>query len=64
MRGSNSKAGTLVHEATHFTFHNPYAVDLINGPGECHRLANDDPFFAATNADNYEYFVENEPFLA
>ena len=64
MQGSNSKAGTLIHEATHFTFHTPRGEDHKVFHEQCHQLAVDNPFLATTNSDNYEFFAENDPFLA
>ncbi|KAK1230791.1 hypothetical protein PQX77_006105 [Marasmius sp. AFHP31] len=58
--GSNSRAGTLVHEASHFK-----AVagteDFTYGKGPARKLAIDDPAKAIQNADSLEYFAENHP---
>lgn len=58
--GTNSQAGTLVHEATHW--------DVVAGTGDheygqedCQQLAKDDPDLAIDNADSYEFFSENTP---
>jgi peptidyl-Lys metalloendopeptidase len=59
--GTDSKAGTLIHEMSHFT-----AVaatdDHAYGQSAAANLANTDPTRAVDNADNHEYFAENTPF--
>ncbi|CAE6467322.1 unnamed protein product [Rhizoctonia solani] len=62
MEGTDSKAGTIVHEASHFP---EYAgtADHAYGQGACRDLARNDPNRAAMNADSHEYFAENEPWL-
>lgn len=61
--GTDSKAGTLVHEVSHF-----YAVastkDHAYGHTNCKNLANTDPSKAIANADSHEYFAENTPNLS
>lgn len=56
-RGLDSKAGTLVHEMSHFT-----AVagtkDHAYGIDNTLRLARQDPVKALTNADNIEFYCE------
>ena len=56
--GDNSKAGTLVHETSHF--------DSVGGTDDedygheaCEDMAETDPKKAQNNADSYEYFVED-----
>jgi peptidyl-Lys metalloendopeptidase len=59
--GTDSKAGTLVHETSHFTVvagTNDYAY----GQTACKRLATKTPNKAVANADSHEYFAENNPF--
>jgi peptidyl-Lys metalloendopeptidase len=59
--GTDSKAGTLVHETSHFTVvagTNDYAY----GQTACKSLANKTPNKAINNADSHEYFAENTPF--
>ena len=59
--GTDSKAGTLVHETSHFTVvagTNDYAY----GQTACKSLANKNPNKAINNADSHEYFAENNPF--
>ena len=55
--GIDSKAGTLVHETSHFT-----AVagtsDYAYGTSACQNLANTNPKKAINNADSHEYFAE------
>ncbi len=59
--GTDSKAGTLVHEVSHF---NVVAGtdDHAYGQGDASNLANTNPTLAVDNADNHEYFAENTPF--
>ncbi|CAE6441345.1 unnamed protein product [Rhizoctonia solani] len=61
--GADSKAGTLIHEQTHFTA-NGGARDYAYGKRNCRNLAASKPHLAAKNADNYEYFAENYPWEA
>ncbi|CAE6462705.1 unnamed protein product [Rhizoctonia solani] len=58
--GADSKAGTLIHEQTHFTV-NGGAKDTAYGREGCRGLASSYPDEAVQNADNYEYFAENIP---
>ncbi|TFK74717.1 deuterolysin M35 metalloprotease [Pluteus cervinus] len=61
--GTDSRAGALVHEASHFTAF-AGTVDWASGQEFCKELATDDPDYAINNADNYQYFAENNPTLA
>jgi len=58
--GSDSKAGTLVHEMSHF---NVVAGtdDHAYGQNACRNLASSSPGTAVANADSHEYFAENTP---
>lgn len=58
--GTDSRAGTLVHETSHF---NVVAATGDHGYGQtnAHNLATSKPATAVKNADNHEYFVENNP---
>lgn len=62
MTGTDSKAGTLIHELTHFT-----AVagtnDYAYGQSAAASLATSNPAKAIKNADSHEYFAENNPVL-
>jgi len=60
--GTDSKAGTLVHEMSHF---NTTAAtdDWAYGKANCTSLAQTDPTKALDNADSHEYFAENNPAL-
>lgn len=60
--GTDSKAGTLVHEMSHF---NVVAgtSDYAYGQTAAKRLATTNPKRAINNADNHEYFAENTPSL-
>lgn len=62
MTGTDSKAGTLVHEMSHF---NVVAGtdDHAYGQTNAKALALQDPALALDNADNHEYFAENTPAL-
>jgi peptidyl-Lys metalloendopeptidase len=58
--GTDSKAGTLVHEMSHF---NVVAGtdDVVYGQSGAKSLALSDPDGALNNADSHEYFAENTP---
>ncbi|QRK06320.1 peptidase M35 [Archangium violaceum] len=60
--GTDSKAGTLVHEMSHF---NVVAGtdDHAYGQTAAKSLATSSPTRALDNADNHEYFAENTPSL-
>ncbi|KAH6907495.1 peptidyl-Lys metalloendopeptidase [Coprinopsis sp. MPI-PUGE-AT-0042] len=61
--GTDSKAGTLVHEASHWTA-NGGTKDHVYGQSGCKSLASSDPGRAIFNADSHEYFAENNPSLS
>ncbi|MDQ1347257.1 MAG: peptidyl-Lys metalloendopeptidase [Acidobacteriota bacterium] len=58
--GTDSRAGTLVHEMSHF---NVVAGtdDWAYGQTACRSLATRSPKKAVDNADSHEYFAENTP---
>jgi peptidyl-Lys metalloendopeptidase len=58
--GTDSKAGTLIHELSHF---NVVAStnDWTYGQSSCKSLAKSNPSRAIDNADSHEYFAENNP---
>lgn len=60
--GTDSKAGTLIHEMSHF---NVVAAtdDWAYGQSACKSLATSNPSRALDNADSHEYFAENTPSL-
>jgi peptidyl-Lys metalloendopeptidase len=58
--GIDSKAGTLVHEASHFTVV-AGTQDYAYGQTACKNLAISNPSRAVNNADNHEYFAETRP---
>ena len=60
--GFESKAGTLIHETSHFTI-NGATDDYANDAVECMELARNNPSRAVMNADSHEYFAENDPHL-
>lgn len=55
--GIDSKAGTLVHEMSHFTVV-AGTSDYAYGTSACQSLANKKPARAINNADSHEYFAE------
>ncbi len=63
LTGTDSKAGTLVHEMSHF---NVVAStdDHVYGQTGCRNLAKSNPGDAVDNADSHEYFAENTPALS
>jgi len=58
--GTDSKAGTLIHESSHFTV-NGGTQDFAYGQSAAKSLAISDSSEAIFNADNHEYFAENNP---
>lgn len=58
--GTDSKAGTLVHEMSHFNIV-AGTDDWAYGQSACRSLANSNPKKAVDNADSHEYFAENTP---
>ncbi len=61
--GTDSKAGTILHELSHFP-EVKGTDDHAYGQTAAAALARTDPDRAANNADSFEYFVENTPALA
>lgn len=59
--GTDSKAGTLVHETSHFSVV-AGTSDYAYGQSACRSLAISNPSRAISNADSHEYFAENTPF--
>ena len=60
LTGTDSKAGTLIHEMSHFTVV-AGTQDYVYGQSGAKNLAITDPDKAVNNADNHEYFAENTP---
>lgn len=58
--GRDSKAGTLVHETSHFTVV-AGTQDYVYGETGAKNLAKTNPSKAIMNADNHEYFAEDAP---
>jgi peptidyl-Lys metalloendopeptidase len=58
--GTDSKAGTLIHEMSHFTVVAD-TDDHAYGQGLAQSLAISNPTLALDNADSHEYFAENTP---
>ena len=61
MTGTDSKAGTLIHETSHFDVV-AATDDVAYGQSAAKSLALTNPSLAVTNADSHEYFAENTPF--
>jgi peptidyl-Lys metalloendopeptidase len=59
--GTDSKAGTLIHEMSHFTIVAD-TDDWAYGQNLASNLAINNPSQAVDNADSHEYFAENTPF--
>lgn len=55
--GTDSKAGTLIHETSHFTVV-AGTQDYAYGQTACRNLALTNPTKAVNNADSHEYFAE------
>jgi len=58
--GTDSKAGTIIHETSHFTLV-AGTDDWVYGQSGAKSLAISDPSKAIDNADSHEYFAENNP---
>ncbi|KAF4621981.1 hypothetical protein D9613_009067 [Agrocybe pediades] len=58
--GTNSQAGTIIHEASHFAV-NGATRDFKYDPDDCRELAIDFPNKAVMNADSHQFFAENNP---
>lgn len=58
--GTDSRAGTIVHETSHFTVMGG-TDDWAYGQSAAHSLAGSNPSRAVDNADSHEYFAENTP---
>lgn len=61
LAGTDSKAGTLIHEMSHFDVV-AGTDDFVYGQTGAMNLASTNPNDAIKNADNHEYFAENTPF--
>ena len=62
LTGTDSKAGTLIHETSHFTVV-AGTDDWAYGQSAAASLAISNPSQAIDNADSHEYFSENNPAL-
>lgn len=58
--GTDSQAGTIVHEVSHFTVV-ANTDDHAYGQALCENLASRTPDLVIENADSHEYFAENTP---
>lgn len=56
--GTGTRAGTLVHEISHFTTVAD-TLDICYTRGKCSEMALTAPLDALINADSYQYFVED-----
>jgi peptidyl-Lys metalloendopeptidase len=61
LTGTDSQAGTLIHEMSHFDVV-AATDDYVYGQTGAMELAITNPDNAVNNADNHEYFAENTPF--
>ena len=61
LTGTDSQAGTLIHEMSHF-YNVANTDDFVYGQTGAMNLAITDPDDAVMNADNHEYFAENTPY--
>jgi peptidyl-Lys metalloendopeptidase len=61
--GTDTQAGTLVHEVSHFSVV-AGTDDHAYGPEDAKNLAKNSPEKAINNAENYDYFAENNPNLS
>jgi peptidyl-Lys metalloendopeptidase len=62
LNGTDSQAGTLIHEASHFTVV-AATEDHVYSQNSAKQLALSNPDNAIENADSHEYFAENTPAL-
>jgi peptidyl-Lys metalloendopeptidase len=60
LTGTDSKAGTLIHEMSHFNV-TAGTDDVVYGQTGAKNLAISNPDQALNNADNHEYLGENKP---
>ncbi|GAB1596253.1 M35 family metallo-endopeptidase [Lysobacter claricitrinus] len=60
LTGTDSKGGTLIHEMSHFNV-TAATDDHVYGQSGAKSLAASNPDQALDNADNHEYFAENNP---
>jgi len=61
--GTDSKAGVIIHEVSHFAVV-ANTNDHVYGQTGSRNLAISDPAKAIDNADSYEYFTENTPTIS
>ena len=62
LAGTDSQGGTLIHEMSHFDVV-AGTDDYVYGQSGARSLADTNPDNAIMNADNHEYFAENNPYL-
>jgi peptidyl-Lys metalloendopeptidase len=61
LSGTDSQGGTLIHEMSHF-YVVASTLDYVYGQSGAMNLAITNPANAVMNADNHEYFAENNPY--
>ncbi len=61
--GTDTQGGTLIHEASHFAVI-ANTEDYAYGQADAKALAKNSPDKAVNNAENYDYFAENNPKLS
>ena len=62
LTGTDSKAGTIIHELSHFyVIAGTTDTGGIYGQEGCRQLAKENPAAALRHADSHEYFAENSP---
>jgi peptidyl-Lys metalloendopeptidase len=61
--GTDSKAGALIHESSHF-YVNGGTHDYAYGQIGAGTLTITNPDLAIRNAGSHEYFAENNPYLS
>ncbi|AZO24301.1 MAG: peptidase M35 [Mesorhizobium sp.] len=62
LQGTDSRSGTIIHEVSHFGVV-AATRDYVYGQNDAKTLAAENPPRATYNADNHEYFAENNPDL-
>lgn len=57
-KGADSQSGTIIHEVVHLSTQHSI-VDVKYGTSDAKSLAKTDPQKARSNADSYQYFIED-----
>ena len=61
--GTDTRAGTLIHDLSHLVGIGP-TQDWVFGASAAISISKANPGQAINNADNYEYFAENDPVIS